>query len=104
MKPKLLIVIITATILGTILSIVALKTRNQAHSATRSATQVFQVNGQIREMDVPNKTIRIAHEEIPGYMPAMTMPLQVKNAKLLKGLAPGDEVHFELAVSDDASW
>lgn len=34
----------------------------------------------------------------------MTMPLQVKDAALLDGLRVGDEIHFELSVTDDDSW
>ena len=35
----------------------------------------------------------IKHEEIKGFMPAMTMPYKVKEAKLLDGIAPGDLIN-----------
>jgi protein SCO1/2 len=73
--------------------------------ATQSAgVKRFEVLGHIRSIDASNKTVRITHEEIPDYMPAMTMPFPVKDVALLKGLAAGDSVQFELAVTEDDSW
>lgn len=66
--------------------------------------QTFQVTGQIRSLDATNKTARIAHDEIQGYMPAMTMPFAVKNAVLLQGLKANDSVKFELVVTKDDAW
>jgi protein SCO1/2 len=66
--------------------------------------QAFQVRGSIRELKPDGITALIAHEEIPGYMDAMVMPFQVKDAKQLKGLAAGDTVSFQLIVSADDGW
>jgi protein SCO1/2 len=38
-----------------------------------------------------------AHRPIPGYMPAMTMALRVRNASELTGLEPGTRVEFDLS-------
>ncbi len=69
-----------------------------------SAVKTFEVHGTIRAVDIANRILRISHEEIPDYMPAMTMPFTVKDATLLNGLAPGDSVQFELAVTENDSW
>ena len=66
--------------------------------------RTFQVHGQIRAVDVAGKTVRIAHEEIPNYMPAMIMPFPVKNADILKGFSAGENVQFELVVTENDSW
>jgi protein SCO1 len=42
------------------------------------------------------KQIEISHEEIPGFMPAMTMSFDVADPKLLDGVAPGARVAFTL--------
>jgi len=73
-------------------------------TATVVRTKTFQVHGTIRAVDIANRLLRVTHEEIPNYMPAMTMPFTVKNAALLKGLASGDSIQFELAVTDTDSW
>jgi protein SCO1/2 len=64
----------------------------------------FHVRGEVRGVDVQAKTIRIRHEEIPDYMPAMIMPFSVRDASLLKGLSAGDEIGFVLAVTKEDSW
>jgi protein SCO1/2 len=77
---------------------------NQAPVAPAATNQVFQVKGQIRSVESDGKTLRIAHEAIPGFMPAMEMPFTVKDPQALRGLAQGDTVRFELIVTKDDSW
>jgi protein SCO1/2 len=106
MKTKVFFSLILALAAGAISASMALTHRPaaKAHSANAPAARTFQVNGHVREITPATKTVRVAHEEIPDYMPAMTMPLQVKDAALLDGLRVGDEIHFELSVTDDDSW
>lgn len=104
MKPKTVLIALCALTSLTVLSAVALHYRNQPSKSVASPTKTFEVRGQIRSLDAANKTVRITHEEIPGYMPAMTMPFTVKDAALLSGLSAGDGVQFQLAVTDDDSW
>src|SRR5689334_10753725 len=74
-------------------------------SASPSNTQqVFQVKGVVKKLDPDGKTVQIRHEEIPNYMPAMTMPFESKNPKELTGLKPGDAISFRLTVTDSDSW
>ena len=106
MKTKVFFSLIIALTAGAIASSIALTHRSaaKARAAKATAARTFQVNGRVREITPATKTVRVAHEEIPDYMPAMTMPLQVKDAALLDGLRVGDEIHFELSVTDDDSW
>ena len=67
-------------------------------------TQVFQAKGVIVEVLPTEKTVRIQHEEIPGYMPAMTMPFDVKDTNELAGLAAGDSVAFRMTVTETDGW
>jgi len=46
-------------------------------------------------------TMTVRHEEIEGYMAAMTMPFKVADAAMLEGLAYGDKIAFDLEVSGD---
>src|SRR2546426_606444 len=66
--------------------------------------QVFQVKGTIKELKSDGKTVEIRHEEIPNYMPAMTMPLEAKNPGELKDLKAGDRVSFRMSVTDTDVW
>jgi protein SCO1/2 len=58
------------------------------------------------EVDPANRKVTIDHEEIPGFMPAMTMPFVVleKDAVLLPEVSPGDEVTATLVVPDSRYW
>jgi Uncharacterized protein SCO1/SenC/PrrC, involved in biogenesis of respiratory and photosynthetic systems len=66
--------------------------------------QRFQVRGQIRSFGQDGRTVQVAHEEIPGYMEAMVMALGVRPPSLLAGLKIGDEIAFQLTVTEDDSW
>jgi protein SCO1/2 len=66
--------------------------------------QTFQVKGVIVNVKPGAKEVEIKHEEIPGYMPAMTMPFDVRDANELAGLATGDTVSFRMIVTDTEGW
>lgn len=48
--------------------------------------------------------VLIKHEDINGFMPAMTMPYKVRNPELLQGKAAGDLITATIAVSDTDAW
>jgi protein SCO1/2 len=117
MKPKILLTTLCAsTLLIASIGLLLVQRsvlRQRGSSALRPTThqtatavppKTFEVHGTIRAVDIANRLLRITHEEIPDYMPAMTMPFSVKNPVRLNGLAPGDSVQFELAVTDTDSW
>lgn len=66
--------------------------------------QVYQVRGIVRKTYPGENYIRIQHEEIPGYMAAMTMRFDVLDSNELKGLNPGDAVSFRMIVTEDDGW
>jgi protein SCO1/2 len=74
-------------------------------STRQSATnrQVYHVRGVVREIVSPTRA-RIQHEAIPGYMPAMTMPLDTKNTNELASIKTGDRIKFDMVVTGDDGW
>ncbi|HKC62709.1 MAG TPA: SCO family protein [Pyrinomonadaceae bacterium] len=62
------------------------------------------MKGTVVSVDKPNKTATISHEEIKGYMEAMTMPYKLKDAWPLDVMKPGDEIQATLVVTDDSAW
>lgn len=58
----------------------------------------YQTKGVIQKIDTPRLTI--AHEDIPGYMPAMTMVFEVENVAQAAQLAVGDTVDFTFLPAD----
>jgi protein SCO1/2 len=69
-------------------------------------TTSYPLRGTVVAVDVAERQITIAHEEIPGFMPAMTMDFVVlrKDAALLQGVSPGDQVTARLVVPDSRYW
>src|SRR5258708_2521616 len=66
--------------------------------------QVFQVKGVVIALKPAEKQVEIKHEEVPGYMPAMTMPSDVKDTNEWAGLEPGASVSFHMIVTDTEGW
>ena len=77
---------------------------SESSSVTTTNEQTFQVKGVVQELKPDGKTVVIRHEEIPGYMPAMTMPFEVRNPKELLGLKPGDVISFRMVVTAKEGW
>lgn len=75
-----------------------------ARAGAETNLQVYQVKGVIKEVFLDKKKVKIAHEEIPNYMEAMTMMLDVRDVRELDGLQPGDAVSFRMLVTEDDGW
>jgi protein SCO1 len=74
--------------------------------ANTSGTNVrtFAVKGVVEELHPDGRTVVIRHGAISNYMAAMTMPFKVGNQKELAGVRPGDEISFQLHVTETESW
>ncbi len=71
----------------------------------RSANEKrYPLKGKVVSVEKAERTATIAHQEVPGYMPAMTMPFKIKRDSDLEILKPGDEVTGTLVVDDLSSW
>lgn len=66
--------------------------------------RIFHGEGLITDLDVNQNTVTIKHQEIKGFMPAMTMPFKVKPPVSLAGFSRNDRVRFELTVTAGESW
>jgi protein SCO1/2 len=75
-----------------------------ANAAAQTNERTFSVKGVLKEIKPDGKTAVIQHEEIPNYMPAMTMPLEVRNPNELAGLQAGDRISFRMVVTETDGW
>jgi protein SCO1 len=71
---------------------------------TTNATVSFATRGIIRALPEGGGTLVVRHEEIPGYMPKMTMELNVRDTNDLRGLVRDDEITFRLVANADTHW
>src|SRR5437867_445957 len=71
----------------------------------RSANEKrYPIKGKVVAVDKNDRTATISHEDIVGYMPAMTMPFKIKNDADLEMMKPGDQITGTLVVDDLSSW
>ena len=70
-----------------------------ACARTEPARQ-YPLKGQILAVDVPNNRLTVAHEDIPGFMPAMTMTYGVSPTVTGPALAPGDLIDATLEIRE----
>ena len=71
----------------------------------RSANEKrYPLKGKVVAVDVADHSVTLAHEDIVGYMPAMTMPFKIKDDANLAMVKPGDQVTGTLVVDDLSSW
>ncbi len=68
----------------------------------RAAAQTYRTRGIVRYIAKDRTRVRIRHDDIPGFMKAMTMPFDATPA-LLAGVAEGDHVSFTFEAHDDGS-
>ena len=62
------------------------------------ATATYEVRGVVQSVD--GKYLTVDHENIPGYMDAMTMAFVVADTAEVPDMAEGDSIAFELAVTE----
>lgn len=86
--------------------LVSLLSAGCAGEAPDSGAKSYPLKGKVVAVDAANRKITIDHEEIVNFMPAMTMAFVVreKDAALLEGVNPGDEVTARLVAPDSRYW
>jgi protein SCO1 len=70
----------------------------------KPAGKRYELQGRVVAVDSGSREITVAHEDIPGLMPGMTMPFQVAHGEdwIFGKIAPGDHIHATLVISDHA--
>ena len=61
----------------------------------RVPATTHRVTGVVVSVNAAGGQATIAHEEIPGLMPAMTMPFRFEEAAELTSLRPGDRIEAD---------
>ena len=88
------------------LLIVVLALAGCSGPAPESGPKSYDLAGQVIAVSPETRTLTVAHEDIPDFMPAMTMDFVVleKDAVLLDKVSPGDEITARLVVPDSRYW
>ena len=64
----------------------------------RPEQREYTLQGQVTAVADDHRQATLSHEAIKGFMPAMTMPYNVRDPKQLNGIAPGDLIIARLTV------
>jgi protein SCO1 len=103
MKNKFLLC--SVVIFGLIVSACSSKSTPTSKSPeASSAAQKYEVKGKVVSVDKSNHKVTIAHEEIKGYMEAMTMPFTILDDYVYSELKPGSQILATLVVDQGRSW
>ena len=70
----------------------------------RSNEKRYDLKGRVVVVEKDKQLVTISHEDIKGFMPAMTMPFTVPSESDLEILAPEDEVTATLVIDGSHSW
>jgi len=73
-------------------------------SCRRGNERRFDLKGKVVAVEPEKHLVTVSHEDVKGYMPAMTMPFTVHNESDLQFLAPNDEITATLVVDGSHSW
>ncbi len=64
----------------------------------------YDLKGKVVSVDHDKQQVTIAHEEVKGYMPGMTMPFSVRKQSDFDMLVPNAELTATLVVDGSHSW
>ena len=64
----------------------------------------YDLKGKVLVVEPDKHLVTVSHEDIKGYMPAMTMPFTVPSDSDLKILAPDDLITATLVVDGSQAW
>ena len=73
-----------------------------ANTSNSSTAKRYPFVGKVVSVDKNAKKAKIDHQEIPGYMSAMTMDVPIHEDWVWNDLTPGSEIHAELVVDNAA--
>lgn len=94
---------IRAIISSVLFSLVVVTTTSCGNGISSNAKR-FELHGKVVSVQPEDKQVTVTHDQIPGYMDAMTMPFSVRNTSLLSEMKAGDEITASLVVDGSRSW
>ena len=72
--------------------------------APRPQAPEYELTGQVLAVRHERDEIVIEHDDIPGFMPGMTMPFRVRDRRLLQVVRPGTLVRARLVLDEDGPY
>lgn len=92
--------IVLAILLATISASLGCRREPSESESTSQKAKTHTVTGTVVSVNLKLGEARIAHDEIPGFMEAMTMPFPVADPSELAKLKPGDQIRATLVPAN----
>ncbi len=70
----------------------------RAEKTPKIEEKVYDLTGEVRAVDAEGRELQIRHDEIPGFMKAMTMPFKVPEDVDMDDFRVGDQLEAKLRV------
>jgi len=71
---------------------------------SENGADYYETRGIVRGFSPDRETVEIQHEDIPGFMPSMTMPFVARDPRHIANLKTGDTISFRIAVTKKDFW
>jgi len=84
--------------------LVALAGGGASYRRSSANEKRYDLKGKVVAVEPDKQRVTIAHEEVKGYMPGMTMPFSVRNKSDMQMLVPNAEVTATLVVDGPHAW
>jgi len=72
-------------------------------TASQTKSKRYNLRGEVLGKNSATNEITVKHGDIPGFMPAMTMPFKVKNPSVVQELQRGDKIAAEVVVASNGN-
>jgi len=66
--------------------------------------QRFELTGKVVSVELDKQLVTISHQDVKGYMPAMTMPFSLPDKQTLSHIQSGDSITATLVVDGSHVW
>lgn len=86
------------------LGLLTLVSLSSCKSTSKTEYRRYEIKGRVVSVDRNARQVILAHEEIPGFMKAMTMGFKVKDDAALEMMKPGDHVSAILALDPEGGY
>jgi protein SCO1/2 len=68
------------------------------------AAEKHAISGIVLTVSRSHRSMTVSCQQVPGYMDAMVMPFDVRNAKVLNGVKPGSTIDFTVVNNGNSSY
>jgi protein SCO1/2 len=103
MKNKFLLCSFSLLIFGLIVSACSSTSTSKSPEASSEAKR-FEVKGKVVSANLEKHEVTIAHEDIKGFMDAMTMPFTLLDDWVYPELKPGAQIQATLVIDQGRTW